>query len=359
MTMKLIAGVAAAALVCVAYGDAAVAKAPADKNAVAVSVGDAKLTRGELDADVSKILEAQKGRIPAERVEEAKKFFGQRLADMFIMKTLILGEAKKAGIKVSDEEFKKYSDEALKSAGGRPGAPKTIDELVANHPLGKERGLAEFKDSVIVQKFVEEKIAPTVKVEPAEVQKQYDEIVSNITQRARASKPEQVQASHILIKTDDKKTSDAAKKEIDALYAQLKGLSGDALKTKFAELAKAKSDCPSKAKGGDLGAFGHGQMVPEFDKAAFALAEGALSGPVKTQFGWHLILTTKKIPAVKPSAEDVERQVAAQKPKMSDVENWMKGQKVQQAFQDYAGNLRKAAKISAPAFPELEKQQAK
>ena len=95
--------------------------------------------------------------------------------------------------------------------------------------------------------------------------------------------------------------------------------------------------------------------MPEFDKAAFALKEGALSTPVKTQFGWHLILAIKKIPAVAPNAEDVERQVAAQKPKLVDVENWMKGRQVQKAFKDYVDNLRKGAKISVPAYPELEK----
>lgn len=331
----------------------------ADKDDAVVSVGSAKLTRGELDADVNRVMEAQKASIPAFRREEARKFFSQRIADMFITKTLVLGEAKKAGIAVSDDEFKAYVDEALKAAGGRPGAPTTLDELVANHPFGPERGLAEFKDSAVVKKFVEQKIAPDVKVDPAALKKQYDEIVSNITQRAQASKPEQVQASHILVKTDNTKTDDVAKKEIDGLYAQLKDLKGDELKAKFAELAKAKSDCPSKAKGGDLGPFGHGQMVPEFDKAAFELAEGALSQPVKTQFGWHLILTTKKIPGETRTAEEVERQVEAQKPKIADVEKWMKGQQVQRAFQAYVDKLRSEVKITSPDFPELEKHPAR
>ncbi len=57
----------------------------------------------------------------------------------------------------------------------------------------------------------------------------------------------------------------------------------------FVSLAEAKSMCPSKKSGGDLGLFGHGMMVRPFEKAAFALKKGEISGPVKTEFGWHII----------------------------------------------------------------------
>ena len=57
----------------------------------------------------------------------------------------------------------------------------------------------------------------------------------------------------------------------------------------FAELAKAHSSCPSSASGGDLGSFGPGQMVPEFDQAIFSAEVGETHGPVQTQFGFHLI----------------------------------------------------------------------
>lgn len=57
----------------------------------------------------------------------------------------------------------------------------------------------------------------------------------------------------------------------------------------FEDLAAKFSKCPSKARGGDLGAFGKGRMVPSFEEAAFALEVGQTSGPVRTQFGYHLI----------------------------------------------------------------------
>jgi len=57
----------------------------------------------------------------------------------------------------------------------------------------------------------------------------------------------------------------------------------------FEDAAKANSSCPSSAQGGDLGKFGPGQMVPEFDKAIFSGDVGVLYGPIQTQFGYHLI----------------------------------------------------------------------
>ena len=63
---------------------------------------------------------------------------------------------------------------------------------------------------------------------------------------------------------------------------------------KFEEVAKAESQCPSSRQGGSLGAFGKGQMVPEFEKAAFEGEKGKIIGPVKSQFGYHLIRVLDK-----------------------------------------------------------------
>ncbi len=96
---------------------------------------------------------------------------------------------------------------------------------------------------------------------------------------------DQVTASHILISTDGK-DKETAKAEIVALHAEITDGAD------FADIARAKSDCPSGSRGGDLGAFGRGMMVPEFEQAAFELEPGALSGVVETDFGYHLILRT-------------------------------------------------------------------
>lgn len=86
--------------------------------------------------------------------------------------------------------------------------------------------------------------------------------------------PDKVHCAHILVKTEQE-----AKEIVEDLH---EGVS-------FAKLAEMKSLCPSRRQGGDLGFFGRGQMVRPFEVAAFALEKGALSAPVKTEFGWHVI----------------------------------------------------------------------
>jgi parvulin-like peptidyl-prolyl isomerase len=83
-----------------------------------------------------------------------------------------------------------------------------------------------------------------------------------------------VHCAHILVKTE---------KEVNNILERLK--KGE----KFSAIAKDVSLCPSKKRGGDLGTFGRGQMVKEFETAAFALNKGQISGIVKTQFGYHII----------------------------------------------------------------------
>ena len=372
MKVKFMAGVALAALICAGQAQKApaVSKAPAavDPKEVVIAVGDAKLTRGELDAEVNKFIEMQTARMSpeqrkqmADQIERAKGQIAEQYKQRFVTKTLLANEAAKKGLSVTDADVMAFLNDLIKNFKGRPGAPTTPEEFLEKHPMGAERVRAELKAEVLIKKLVEKEIEPTVTVDQAEVKKQYDEIVANITKQAKTAKPEQVRASHILVKTGDGKTDEAAKKEIDALFAQVKDLTGDALAKKFAELAKEKSDCPSKSKGGDLGAFGHGQMVPEFDKTAFAQEIGKIYPPVKTSFGWHLVLVTEKIPAKTPTDEEVAKIVDQQKPKLADIERRIKSQQVQQKFQEYLQNLLKANGFEqmVPRKPAVPRRPAK
>jgi parvulin-like peptidyl-prolyl isomerase len=102
----------------------------------------------------------------------------------------------------------------------------------------------------------------------------------------------QIRASHILLmyKGSSRSTATRTKAEAEATIATLRKELDDG--ADFAELAKQHSDCPSSEEGGDLGFFPRGAMVPEFDKAAFALEPGQVSDTVVTSFGFHLIQRT-------------------------------------------------------------------
>jgi peptidyl-prolyl cis-trans isomerase C len=89
----------------------------------------------------------------------------------------------------------------------------------------------------------------------------------------------QATARHILVSTEDQCTQ---------LKTQIEGGAD------FAAVAREHSSCPSRHQGGDLGAFGRGDMVPEFDSVVFSAPVGVVQGPVKTQFGYHLVEVTSR-----------------------------------------------------------------
>ena len=156
---------------------------------------------------------------------------------------------------------------------------KTIDDEIKSVANDKNA-----QKMIAFQKCLDGK-AGKVTVTPAEVEQFYK---ANPDQfKESADEPGSIRASHILISVDknaDAKAWEKAKKEIDAIIAQLKKGAD------FGKLAAEKSACPSgKSANGSLGAFGKGQMVPEFEKAAYALKVGELSGAVKTDFGYHVI----------------------------------------------------------------------
>lgn len=142
-----------------------------------------------------------------------------------------------------------------------------------------------------------------------EVQAYYDEHIEDFQM------PETVQARHILLSVgadDDEETRAAKRAKIEEIRAQLIAQDAD-----FAELAEAHSDCPSRQRGGDLGSFGRGQMVPPFEEAAFSQAPGVVGEVVETDFGYHLI-------------EVIDTQEARQAP-MDEVRDHISGRIQEQA----------------------------
>ena len=156
----------------------------------------------------------------------------------------------------------------------------------------------------------------SIKVSDKEAKEFYNE------NRDRFEEKEQVRARHILLKDED-----SAKGIIDELKKENK----DSLRDRFIELAKAKSEGPSKTNGGDLNYFTKDRMVPEFADAAFSMKIGEFSQkPVKTNFGFHVIYIedkkSKKIKSFESQEESIKKQLQSEKFK-KDVDEMVKGLK--------------------------------
>ena len=145
-------------------------------------------------------------------------------------------------------------------------------------------------------------VAKEVKLSDADLKSHY------MQTRAKYARTESVSVNQILLKMP----ANPKQELIDASRKQLEGLRERIVKgEKFTELAKAHSQGPAAKQGGDLGVFGRGQMLPELEKAAFALKKGEVSKPIKTSFGMHLLWVRDKVlPGEKPF-EEVRKQVEA------------------------------------------------
>ena len=177
------------------------------------------------------------------------------------------------------------------------GRRAVLEQLIANklRLLDARRNLLEadpafkaelnrMKENLLIS-FAAEKAFSSVSVSDKEAEEYYE------ANKERFMGEETVNASHILVDSEEKALE---------ILAEIK--SGE---TTFEDAARSNSTCPSGGRGGNLGDFGRGQMVPEFDRAVFEMEVGSISdAPVKTQFGYHLIKLNSKKPAeLMPFAE--------------------------------------------------------
>jgi len=175
--------------------------------------------------------------------------------------------------------------------------------------------MEELKQRVIVEAFLKKKIEEQANISDADLQKFYDQ------NKDKFKSGEQVRASHILVKNE------AGAQDI---LAQIKN-GGN-----FEELAKKHSVDAAGAKGGDLGWFGKGSMIPDFEKVVFGMKEGDISGVVKTQFGFHIIKLTGKRPAGTRSFEESKDLIKTK----------LLPEKQQEIFAKLKDELKKGAKFS-------------
>ncbi|MDO4794161.1 MAG: peptidylprolyl isomerase [Filifactor alocis] len=221
-----------------------------------------------------------------------------------------------------DLDFMKQSlsPEILRNFQGNEGDKAFLGEMINQKLMyldAKENKLdesSEFKEQLksvtenILTQLAIKQILNSVSVSEEEKKNFYEENSSYFLQG------EKIEASHILVDSEEK---------ANELYIKVE--EGE----DFASLASEHSSCPSKTSGGSLGQFGRGQMVPEFEQAAFSLNLGEVSKPVKTQFGYHLIKLTGKHEAEQLPYESVS----------NDIEANLLSQKQHQAYQDRIKSL--------------------
>ncbi len=194
-----------------------------------------------------------------------------------------------------------------------------------------KRNMEKVKEELMINMWMKEQMDKAI-VSDSEANEFYKKNMQQFTEKAKAH------ARHILVKT---------KEEAQKIIDELKSLSGDALKQKFIELAKAKSTGPSGKNGGDLGTFQKGAMVPPFSKAVWALKPGEITKePVKTQFGYHVILLESKSEAKPIPFEKVKPQIVSM----------LKQKRFAQKIREMTEGLRKEAKI---VYPDAAKKEDK
>ncbi|MEA3514730.1 MAG: peptidylprolyl isomerase [Nanoarchaeota archaeon] len=199
------------------------------------------------------------------------------LKNALIPQMILVQEAKKEGIEVTDEEVTEFVDTEMAKIMESMPEEELLTQLnsmgITLEELKSDNALA-YRTQLYIQRLLEKSVWSGIEVSDKEVQDYYD---NNINQFKEG---EQVRASHILVETES---------EAENILSQIRSGSD------FEELAQEHSTCPSSEEGGDLGYFAHGSMVPEFEEVAFALKVGEISDVVETQFGYHIIkLTSKK-----------------------------------------------------------------
>lgn len=208
---------------------------------------------------------------------------GREILDGLIFKQLILQEARKNGVTVSEEEIDVEIDKVVGEYF--MGSKEQFDSFLVQQGYSLEQIRENSRVNVLARKIVGEDL----KISETEAREYFSE------NRELYDIPEEVKARHILVKTEE---------EALQVISRLKK------NEDFAELARELSeDSGTKEKGGDLGFFPRGEMAEEFEKIAFALKDGERSAPVKTSHGYHIIEKLEHKEGRAVSYEEVADQV--------------------------------------------------
>jgi peptidyl-prolyl cis-trans isomerase C len=257
-----------------------------------------------------------------ELTPEQTKKLQEQILNWLIDKEVLTQECQRQKLAASPEEVQKVMETEITRNGGK----LKFEDKLKEESLSLQEYRHRIERGLAIKKLVDKEISTTIKITDQEKKTFYEEHKKEFEQ------PESVQMSHILItvKPDASKEDIAkARKKIEEILVKVKA--GE----DFAELAKKNSECPSSTKGGDLGYVSKGKMVPEFEKAAFALKPGQVSDIVQTQFGFHIIKVGEKKPAQMLTYDKVEQ----------GIERALKNQKSKEWIAGYLDSLKKKSDI--------------
>ena len=271
------------------------------------TVGSAHVTKAQLDAllaQAQRSYKLQKRAFPKVGSPEYQTLQSQAIKYL-VQRDEFAQKADELGIKVTDKQFQaRLKQVKLQCCGG---SEKKYRAELAQQGVSDQEVQREVRDQLISEAIFK-KVTSSAKVSDQDITAYYTSHLSQYTQ------PESRDVRHILVKT---------KGLADQLYSQIKG-GGD-----FAALAKKYSQDPgSKNAGGKL-TISKGQTVPPFDKVAFSLKTNALSKPVHTQYGWHVIQALSPIKASKktplPQVKAAIKQQLLQQKKNDAMQKWLNG----------------------------------
>ena len=279
------------------------------------------IKQAELDSEMNRYLARLQntGRFPNDLERSQIK---KQVLENLIARELLYQESQKKGIKVDQKEV----DAQLTTLKGRFPSEAEFKNALSRMNLTEVDLKSQFERDLAIRELLDGQIGDKTAVSEKETKAYYDGNLETF------KKPEQVRASHILIKVDP--GADEAKKaealtRIESLQTKLK--KGE----DFTALAKEYSEGPSAPKGGDLGFFGRGQMVKPFEETAFTMKPGQVSNMVETRFGYHLIMVTDRTPEGTFSYDEVKDRL----------QQYLRQQKVQAAMTEYVETLQGKAKI--------------
>jgi peptidyl-prolyl cis-trans isomerase C len=311
--------VTATSLACMALPGFATEKT-ASKDKVAI-VNGSIITNAELDREVNLVRQrfANMGR-PMGEVQVLT--IKNQVLESLISRELLYQESQKKGVKVNKEKLE-TEYEGLKK---RFPSEEEFKSRLSSLKISEVDVKTQIERGLVIQEFIDEEIGGKVMVPEKDVKTYYDTHPDSFKQ------PEQVRASHILIKVDpkaDESKKAAARKKLEEIRRRL--LKGE----EFVALAREFSEGPTNVRGGDLGYFRRGQMVKPFEDTAFALKVGELSEVVETQFGFHLIKVTGKKPETTIAYVDIKERL----------QKYLKDEKVQQEVTVYIEELKTKSKV--------------